>query len=50
MNFNDIMQAFDPVKWVDDAVTMSANGGGVLLTWDSTVHTGAEVAELYWRE
>jgi hypothetical protein len=46
MNFGDLMQMVDPVKWVDDAVTMGANGESVLLLWDSTVHTGAEVERL----
>lgn len=46
MNINDLMQMIDPVKWIDDAVTMSANGGGVLLQWDANVHTGAEVERL----
>jgi len=46
MNVNDLMQMIDPVKWIDDAATSAANGEGVLLTWDSTVHTGAEVERL----
>jgi hypothetical protein len=46
MNFNDLLQMIDPVKWADDAVTGAANGEGVLLTWDSTTHTGADVERL----
>ena len=33
----------DPIKWIDDIYTIARNGRGVLIQWDSTVHTGAEV-------
>lgn len=46
MNVDDLMQMFDPIKWVDDAATMGMNGDSVLLTWDAKVHTGAEVERL----
>lgn len=37
------MMWFDPIKWLDDLYTIARNGRGVLLTWDSQAHTGAEV-------
>lgn len=46
MNLDDLMQMIDPVKWIDDAVTMSANGDSVLLLWNSNAHTGAQVERL----
>lgn len=42
----DLLQMFDPIKWVDDAYTTGRNGRGVLLEWDSNAHTGAEVESL----
>ena len=42
----DLLQMFDPIKWVDDALTTGANGRGVLIEWDSNAHTGAEVESL----
>ena len=31
MNLSDVIQSFDPIKWIDDAYTTSRNGRGVLL-------------------
>ena len=39
----DLLQWFDPIKWLDDLYTTARNGRGVLITWDANCHTGAEV-------
>lgn len=43
MNFSDVIQSFDPIKWIEDCYTISRNGRGVLLLWDACEHTGVEV-------
>ena len=42
----DFIQSIDPIKWIDDAYTTGRNGRGVLLEWDATSITGAEVETL----
>lgn len=42
----DFIQSIDPIKWIDDAYTTSRNGRGVLLEWDATSTTGAQVETL----
>lgn len=42
----DFIQSIDPIKWIDDAYTTSRNGSGVLLEWNATSTTGAEVETL----
>lgn len=45
----DFIQSIDPIKWIDDAYTTSRNGRGVLLEWDATSVTGADVETLLRR-
>lgn len=42
----DFLHWLDPLKWIDDTYTAIRNGRGVLITWDATSTTGAEVEAL----
>jgi len=42
----DFLKWFDLIKFVDDIYTTSRNGRGVLLEWDATINSGAEVEQL----